>query len=216
MAAPLSLRLDAASPPTPTRRLLGTSCDCPVRHSMDLAAPCDATVTAHSAAPAQEGHSPARLARRLDRVLLATAQPSGRRGRRAGQGQDARERTRCRPGPARRHLTSVPSAPSTLGVDRLDRVPWPRLRPAVRVPDGALRDALCAAIHRGTNHVVGCITHIDALGSPHVLGMGRSHALTGVQCHWEATLLRRDLLSGQDTADEFRRGQQPTRTERNP
>jgi hypothetical protein len=89
-----------------------------------------------------------------------------------------------------------PSATSTLGVDRLDHVPWPRLRPAVRVPDGALRDALCAAIHRGTNHVVGRITHIDTLGSPHVLGMGRTHALAGVQCHWEATLLRRDLLSG--------------------
>jgi hypothetical protein len=59
-----------------------------------------------------------------------------------------------------------------------------------------LRDALCAAIHRGTNHVVGRITHIDALGSPDVLGMGRTHALTGVQWHWEATLLRRDLLSG--------------------
>ena len=91
-----------------------------------------------------------------------------------------------------------PSATSTLGVDRLDRVLWPRLRPAVRVPDGALRDALRATIHRGTNHVIGRITHIDALGSPHVLGMGRTHALTGGQCHWEATLLRRDLLSGQD------------------
>ncbi len=66
-----------------------------------------------------------------------------------------------------------PSATSTLGVDRLDHGPWPRRRPAVRVLDGALRDALCAAIHRGTNHVVGRITHIDALGSPHVLGMGR-------------------------------------------
>jgi hypothetical protein len=109
-----------------------------------------------------------------------------------------------------------PSATSTLGVDRLDRVPWPRLRPAVRVLDGALRDALCAAIHRGTNHVVGRITHVDALGAPRVLGMGRTHALTGVQCHWEATRLRRDLPSGQDTTHEFRRGQQPTRTEGNP
>jgi hypothetical protein len=46
--------------------------------------------------------------------------------------------------------------------------------------------------------------------------MGRTHALTGAQCHWEATLLRRHLPSGRDTADEFRGGQQPTRTERNP
>jgi hypothetical protein len=59
-----------------------------------------------------------------------------------------------------------PSAISTLGVDRLDRVSWPGLRPAARVLDGALRDALCAAIHRGTNHVVGRTTSKTAKPVP--------------------------------------------------